>query len=109
MATVDRKERPITYQASGACSPGPLGLAPGASARFTLRLVGVAAAADATDSLVGGSNPNKSSQAKDTCSGTTFSGNPASASWKRVGLSASLTALPRTLQLGGTVAGSSSW
>ncbi|MFL5351873.1 PQQ-binding-like beta-propeller repeat protein [Archangium sp.] len=101
--TVDRKERRITYQASGSCSPGPLGLAPGASARFTLRLVGVAANADVTDALVGGSNPNKSSQAKDTCSGTTFSGDPTVASWKRVGLSASITVQPRTLQLGGNV------
>lgn len=103
VATVDRKEQRITYRASGSCSPGPLGLAPGASARFTLRLVGVAANADATDALVGGNNPNKSSMARDTCSGTTFSGDPTVASWKRVGLSSTLTALPRTLQLGGFV------
>jgi outer membrane protein assembly factor BamB len=102
--TIDRKERRITYRASGSCTPGPLGLAPGASARFTLRLVGLAANADTTDALVGGSNPNKSSMARDTCpGGVSFTGNPALALWKRVGLSGTLTALPRTLQLGGNV------
>lgn len=102
--TIDRKERRITYRASGSCTPGPLGLAPGASARFTLRLVGVAANADATDALVGGGNPNKSSMARDTCpGGPTFSGDPTQARWKRVGLSATLTAQPRTLQLGDDV------
>ncbi len=104
VSTIDRKERRITYRASGSCTPGPLGLAPGASARFTLRLVGLAANADATDALVGGNNPTKSSMARDTCpGGLTFTGDPALASWKRVGLSATLTALPRTLQLGGNV------
>ncbi|PTL80990.1 PQQ-binding-like beta-propeller repeat protein [Vitiosangium sp. GDMCC 1.1324] len=104
VGTIDRKERRITYRASGSCSPGPLGLAPGASARFTLRLVGIAANADVTDALVGGNNQNKSSMASDTCpGGTTFSGNPALARWKRVGLSATVTALPRTLQLGSDV------
>jgi hypothetical protein len=104
VSTIDRKERRITYRATGSCTPGPLGLAPGASARFTLRLVGLAANADATDALVGGNNPTKSSMARDTCpGGVTFTGDPALASWKRVGLSATLTALPRTLQLGGNV------
>lgn len=104
VSTIDRKERRITYRASGSCTPGPLGLAPGASARFTLRLVGLAADADVTDALVGGSNPNKSSMALDTCpGGTTFTGDPALARWKRVGLSATLTAQPRTLQLGSDV------
>ena len=42
--------------------------------------------------------------ALDTCpGGVTFTGNPAQASWKRVGLSAALTAQPRTLQLGSDV------
>ncbi|QRO02273.1 PQQ-binding-like beta-propeller repeat protein [Archangium violaceum] len=103
VSTIDRKERRITYTASGSCTPGPLGLAPGTAARFTLRLVGLAANADATDALVGGNNPNKSSMARDSCSGTTFNGDPSTASWKRAGLSASLTVLPRTLQLGGVV------
>ncbi|MGZ3458967.1 MAG: hypothetical protein ACXU86_10745, partial [Archangium sp.] len=103
VSTVDSKNQRITYSASGSCTPGPLGLAPGATVRFTLRLVGVAANTDVTDALVGGNNQNKSSMARDTCSGTTFSGNPAAATWKRVGLSATLTAQPRTLQLGGNV------
>lgn len=104
VSTIDRKERRITYRATGSCTPGPLGLAPGASARFTLRLVGLAANADTTDALVGGNNPTKSSMARDMCpGGVTFTGDPALARWKRVGLSATLTALPRTLQLGGNV------
>jgi outer membrane protein assembly factor BamB len=104
VSTIDRKERRITYRVTGSCTPGPLGLAPGASARFTLRLVGLAANADTTDALVGGNNPTKSSMARDTCpGGVTFTGDPALARWKRVGLSATLTALPRTLQLGGNV------
>ncbi|AKJ03716.1 outer membrane protein assembly factor BamB [Archangium gephyra] len=104
VSTIDRKERRITYRATGSCTPGPLGLAPGASARFTLRLVGLAANADTTDALVGGNNPTKSSMALDTCpGGVTFTGDPALARWKRVGLSATLTALPRTLQLGSDV------
>ncbi|HEX8436489.1 PQQ-binding-like beta-propeller repeat protein, partial [Archangium sp.] len=103
VSTIDRKERRITYSASGACAPGPLGLAPGASVRFTLRLVGLAANADTTDTLLAGNASKKASEARDTCSGTTFSGDPALARWKRVGLSASLSVLPRTLQLGGNV------
>jgi outer membrane protein assembly factor BamB len=102
VSTIDRKERRITYRASGSC-PGPFGLAPGASARFTLRLVGIAAGADATDALVAGNASKKASEARDVCSNTTFSGDPSLASWKRVGLSATLTVQPRTLQLGGNV------
>jgi PQQ-like domain len=101
VSTIDRKERRITFAATGTC-PGPMGLAPGASVLLTLRLVGIAANTDVTDRLVGGNSP-KASEAKDSCSGTRFSGDPTLASWKRVGLSASLSATPRTLQVGGTV------
>ncbi len=103
VSTIDRKERRITYSASGSCAPGPLGIAPGASVRFTLRLVGLAANADVNDALLAGNASKKASEARDTCSGTTFSGDPTLARWKRVGLSASLSVLPRTLQLGGNV------
>jgi outer membrane protein assembly factor BamB len=101
VSTIDRKERRITYTASGAC--GSAGIAPGASVRLTLRLVGVPANADVTDALVGGNSPTKASMARDTCSGTTFTGDPTQARWKRVGLSGSFTVLPRTLQVGGNV------
>ncbi|HEX8820697.1 MAG TPA: PQQ-binding-like beta-propeller repeat protein [Archangium sp.] len=103
VSTIDRKERRITYTANGACGAGSVGLAPGATARFTLRVVGVPANADVTDALVGGNSPTKASMARDTCSGTTFTGDPTLARWKRVGLSASFTVLPRTLQVGGNV------
>jgi hypothetical protein len=101
VSTIDRKERRITFASSGTC-PGPMGLAPGAVVRLTMRLVGTAANADVTDRLVGGSGP-KASEARDSCSGTRFTGDPTLASWKRVGLASSLTATPRTLQVGGTV------
>ncbi|HYO52335.1 PQQ-binding-like beta-propeller repeat protein [Archangium sp.] len=100
--TIDRKERRITYRAGGSC-PGPFGLAPGASARFTLRLVGSPANADVIDGLLGGNASKKASEAREVCSGTTFSGDPTLARWKRVGLSATLTVQPRTLQLGSDV------
>jgi len=103
VSTIDRKERRITYTANGACGTAGVGLAPGASVRFTLRLVGVPANADVTDALVGGNSPTKASMARDTCSGTTFTGDPSLARWKRVGLSAAFTVLPRTLQVGGNV------
>lgn len=101
VSTIDRKERRITFTASGTC-PGPLGLAPGASVRLTMRLVGVAANTDIIDRLLGG-NSAKASAARDSCSNTSFTGDPTLASWKRVGLAASLTATPRTLQVGGNV------
>ncbi|HSP78258.1 MAG TPA: dehydrogenase, partial [Myxococcaceae bacterium] len=104
VSTIDRKERRITFTASGGCGGAPVGLAPGASARFTFRVVGLAANADVTDTLVGGNtNTKKSSSARDVCSGVVFSGDPTQASWRRVGLSASLVVQPRTLQVGGNV------
>lgn len=102
VGTIDRKERRITYRAGGTC-PGSFGLGPGASARFTLRLVGIAANTDVTDALVAGNASKKASEARDLCTNTVFSGDPTLARWKRVGLSATLTVLPRTLQLGGNV------
>jgi hypothetical protein len=101
VSTIDRKERKITFTANGTC-PGPMGLAPGGSVRLTMRLVGVATNADVTDRLIGG-NSVRTSEAKDLCSGTRFTGDPTLASWKRVGLSSAITALPRTLQVGGDV------
>ncbi len=98
VSTIDRKERRITFTASGTC-PGPMGLAPGSSVRFTLRLVGAAANGDVTDRLVGGNTP-KSSEARDFCSSTRFAGDPTLASWKRVGLASSLSVVPRTLPVG---------
>jgi outer membrane protein assembly factor BamB len=104
VGTIDRKERRITYRASGIdCAGAPVGIAPGGSVRFTLRLVGQPANADLTDVLVQQNNPDRSSAAREVCSGTVFSGDASQASWKRVGLSASITVLPRTLQVNGEV------
>jgi outer membrane protein assembly factor BamB len=102
--TIDRKERRITYRASGInCAGTPVGLAPGAAVRFTLRLVGKPASVDVTDALVQSNSIDKSSAARNVCSGTLFSGDASQATWRRVGLAATLTAQPRTLQVGGEV------
>jgi len=104
VSTIDRKERRITYRASGIdCARTPVGIAPGGVARFTLRLVGKPANVDITDALAQSNSVDRSSAARNVCSGTLFSGNASQATWKRVGLSATLTAQPRTLQVGGEV------
>jgi outer membrane protein assembly factor BamB len=104
LANIDRKERRVTYRVSNlSCTGAPMGLAPGASARFTLRVVGLAANTDVTDTLVFSNATTKSTLASDACSGLSATHAGTAATWRRVGLGAVLEAQPRTLPVGATV------
>lgn len=96
VSAVSRGDRAVTFTISGGC---PSGLAAGASAVFGIQLEGLAAASDQTDAFITSGNPTTSAQG---CPSNVNFNSPTltNASWKRVGLSAALSASPRTLEVG---------
>jgi hypothetical protein len=99
VSTVDRKNKKITFTASGAC---PKGLALGQAASFSVRVIGADAASDVTgESFILNGN---STSATDTCAGNFAFPTPTGAmTWSRIGLAASMSVFPRTLDIGQTV------
>lgn len=96
--TIDKKDKKVTFVASGSC---PKGLAAGATASFGLRVVGVAAGGDVTNqSFLFG---NGKTEAESTCNSGSFPDPTGSYSWTRAGLGAGLSTNPRTVGPGGTL------
>lgn len=101
---VDTTNRSIAFWLDGQpCGPNYLGLNPGESARFKVRVVAPRGNGDTLDALVGGpswATPYTTTQGWDVCTGRRFSFDPTGVRWLRQGLSAQLEATPRTLQPG---------
>src|SRR5262249_52456512 len=88
VSTVDRKNKKITFSASGTTCPR--GLAAGQSASFQVRVIGVTAAADVTGENF--TTNGNSTSATDQCTGNFSFPTPTvtAAAWSRIGLSASM-------------------
>ncbi len=99
-ALVNRAGRRITFTATGSCPSTTIGLAPGASQRFSMRVAAAAAPADSVDTFVG----SGATFAREHCNSFTFTApNLRNLSWERKGLSASIQVFPRTLTTGSSV------
>jgi outer membrane protein assembly factor BamB len=101
-ASVNRSGRRITFTAIGSCPSTTIGLAPGASQRFSMRVVAAATTKDLnTDSLVAVSTLT---YAREHCNAFTFTApNLRNLTWMRHGLSASIQVFPRMLSTGTSV------
>lgn len=104
VSTLDTANRSIAFWLDGQpCGTNYLGLNPGESARFKVRVVAPQGSGDAMDALVGGpiwAMPYTTTQGWDICRGNRFAFDPTGVRWLRRGLSAQLEATPRTLQPG---------
>lgn len=89
VSAIDKQNRKITYSAACASALGP-----GQSAVFTMNLIGIEASTDQTDGFV-----TTKTDALD-CSDSAFSAPASWPTWKRVGLAATITTQPRTLDIG---------
>lgn len=99
-ALVNRSAGRIIFTADGSCPSTTIGLAPGATQRFSMRVVAAAAPADLNDSLVG----ETYTSAREHCSDFTFTKpNLKNLEWSRKGLSASIQVFPRMLSTGTSV------
>lgn len=97
VSTVDRRNRAVTFIATGTCPSK--GLARATSAQFGVKVTAISAATDLTGDAIVASR----SDAEDTCTRRTFNQFTGTASWPRVGLGAQASVSPRTLDLDGTV------
>ena len=95
VATVDKNNRTIVFQTDASCG----GLAPGASALFGIRAIGVAVNSDVSDDrfITNGTK----TFARDTCRSNGSAGTPSGngPTWMRVGLSSSVSVSPRALDV----------
>lgn len=101
-ASINRAARRITFTANGGCPAATNnGLAPGASALFSARVVGPADNRDQTNETLVGSGITFG---REHCNGYTFNRPDLSgATWARVGLTTTIQALPRTLSVGDSI------
>jgi outer membrane protein assembly factor BamB len=104
VSKLDTANRVIAFWLDGQpCGTNYLGLNPGESARFKVRVVAPQGNGDTQDALVGGpswATPYTTTQGWDVCRGNRFAFDPTGVRWLRRGLSAQLEATPRTLQPG---------
>lgn len=96
--TVDRKNKKITFSAAGTC-PGKVGIAPGASADFQVRVMAVPGAADRSGETLA----NRGNAAFDVCNNVAFSAYSGTPTWSVAALGAVISVSPRTLDIGGQV------
>ncbi len=99
-SNIDRKDRTLTFRAIDACTSTTVGLRPGQSALFEVRVVGAPLAAD-----VAGQDLQKSKTAVlDICNrNVTFSAFGGTHTWTLVGLSSRMTSSLRAMDTGDQV------